>query len=122
METGYQRGRIQDDSMLYEHKKHDGSLPIVGVNTFTVPEQDVPEQPIELARSTEEEKQTQLRRLRDYQDRHALDCEAALHALRQTALGGGNVFAELMTTVRHASLGEITAALFEVGGSYRRSV
>jgi len=122
METGYQRGRIQDDSMLYEHKKHDGSLPIVGVNTFTAPEQDVPESPMELARSTEEEKQTQLSRLRDFQHRHAPDGEAALDALRQTALGGGNVFAELMTTVRHASLGEITATLFEVGGSYRRNV
>ncbi len=88
METGYQRGRIQDDSMLYEHKKHDGSLPIVGVNTFTVPDQAAAALPIELARSTEEEKQAQLRRLRDYQSRHALDSEAALHALRQTALGG----------------------------------
>ncbi len=122
METGYQRGRIQDDSMLYEHKKHDGSLPIVGVNTFTVLDQGVVELPVELARSTEKEKQAQLRRLRDYQNRHAPDSEAALHALRETALGGGNVFAELMTTVRHATLGEITATLFEVGGSYRRSV
>jgi methylmalonyl-CoA mutase len=77
---------------------------------------------MELARSTEEEKQTQLSRLRDFQHRHAPDGEAALDALRQTALGGGNVFAELMTTVRHASLGEITATLFEVGGSYRRNV
>ncbi len=122
METGYQRGRIQDDSMLYEHKKHDGTLPIVGVNTFVAPTQDGPHEPIELARSTEEEKQQQLTRLRDYQERHALDREAALDALRRTALGGGNVFDELMTTVRHATLGEITDALFDVGGSYRRSV
>ena len=122
METGYQRGRIQDDSMLYEHKKHDGSLPIVGVNTFTAPTQDGPHQPMELARSTEEEKQRQLTRLRDYQGRHALDRGMALDSLRQVALDGGNVFAELMSTVRHATLGEITATLFEVGGAYRRNV
>jgi len=122
METGYQRGRIQDDSMLYEHKKHDGSLPIVGVNTFTAPVQGGPQEPIELARSTEEEKQRQLTRLRDYQDRHALDRAMALDSLRQAALDGGNVFAELMSTVRHATLGEITATLFEVGGAYRRNV
>jgi isobutyryl-CoA mutase len=122
METGYQRGRIQDDSMLYEHKKHDGTLPIVGVNTFTAPSADGPLEPIELARSTDEEKQLQLSRLRDFHARHALDREMALDALRDTALAGGNVFAELMTTVRHASLGEITNALFEVGGSYRRNI
>jgi isobutyryl-CoA mutase len=121
METGYQRGRIQDDSMLYEHKKHDGSLPIVGVNTFTSPTGD-PIETVELARSTEEEKQRQLTRLRGFQDSHAHDREAALDALRQTALSGGNVFAELMTTVRHATLGEITATLFEVGGAYRRNI
>ncbi len=122
METGYQRGRIQDDSMLYEHMKHDGSLPIVGVNTFIAPDRDRPAEPIELARSTEEEKHRQLTRLRDFQTRHALDREAALDALRQTALDGGNVFAELMSTVRHATLGEITSTLFDVGGAYRRNV
>ena len=122
METGYQRGRIQDDSMLYEHKKHDGSLPIVGVNTFTSATEAGPTEPIELARSTEEEKQRQLARLRDYQGRHALDRQVALDSLHQTALEGGNVFAELMATVRHATLGEITATLFEVGGAYRRNV
>jgi isobutyryl-CoA mutase len=121
METGYQRGRIQDDSMLYEHKKHDGSLPIVGVNTFTSPTND-PVETVELARSTEEEKQRQLTRLRTFRDGHSLDRQAALDALRQTALTGGNVFAELMTTVRHATLGEITATLFEVGGAYRRNI
>ena len=121
METGYQRGRIQDDSMLYEHRKHDGTLPIVGVNTFTGPS-TAPLEPIELARSTEEEKQRQLTRLRDFQQRHALDREMALESLRTTALSGGNIFAELMTTVRHATLGEITNTLFDVGGSYRRNV
>jgi len=122
METGYQRGRIQDDSQLYEHRKHDGSLPIVGVNTFVAPGGEVPRDAIELARSTEEEKRTQLDRLRDFHERHALDRQAALDDLRRVALDGGNIFGELMTTVRHASLGEITGTLFEVGGSYRRNV
>jgi methylmalonyl-CoA mutase len=122
METGYQRGRIQDDSMLYEHRKHDGSLPIVGVNTFVAPGGGVHPPTLELARSTEEEKQRQLDRLRSFQERHTLDRQSALDRLRQVALEGGNIFAELMTTVRHASLGEITGALFEVGGSYRRNV
>jgi methylmalonyl-CoA mutase len=121
MELGYQRGRIQDDSMLYEQRKHDGSLPIVGVNTF-VAEVGAPTPPVELARSTEEEKAGQLRRLAAFQATHAADRPAALAALRQVALDGGNVFAELMETVRHATLGEITQTLFEVGGSYRRSV
>jgi len=122
METGYQRGRIQDDSMLYEHKKHDGSLPIVGVNTFTAPGSDGPPAVVELARSTEQEKQAQLARLRDFKERHTLDRDVALDELRRVALGGGNIFAELMSTVRHATLGEITETLFEVGGSYRRNV
>ncbi len=122
MEGGYQRGRIQDDSLHYERKKHDGSLPIVGVNTFLAPGGEPAPETIELARSTEEEKRAQLDRLTDFTRRHATDGEAALDALRQVALEGGNVFAELMTTVRHASLGEITGALFEVGGSYRRNV
>ena len=122
METGYQRGRIQDDSMLYEHKKHDGSLRIVGVNTFTSPVSSGSTELPELARSTDEEKQRQLTRLREFQSRHAPDREMALDSLRRTALSGGNVFAELMATVRHASLGEITATLFDVGGAYRRNV
>jgi len=121
METGYQRGCIQDDSMLYEHRKHDGSLPIVGVNTFIAPGGSSAEAPVELARSTEEEKQRQLARVRDFQARHAGDRGEALDSLRRTVVAGGNVFAELMGTVRHASLGQITEALFEVGGSYRRN-
>jgi methylmalonyl-CoA mutase len=122
METGYQRGRIQDDSMLYEHRKHDGTLPLVGVNTFIDPDAGPQTGPVELARSTEEEKQLQITRLRQFQQQHAEDRDAALNALCQVALAGGNVFGELMSTVRHASLGEITHALFEVGGSYRRNV
>jgi len=122
METGYQRGRIQDDSMLYEHRKHDGSLPIVGVNTFVAPGGEAPATAIELARSTEAEKVAQLTQVRDFHERHALDRGPALDNLRRVALEGGNLFAELMSTVQHASLGEITGALFEVGGSYRRNV
>ncbi len=122
METGYQRGKIQDDSMLYEHAKHDGSLPIVGVNTFLSPTNaDVPVK-VELARATEEEKEGQIRRLHDFQRRHAHESARALAQLRDTALSGGNVFATLMETVRSASLGEITKTLFEVGGVYRRNM
>jgi methylmalonyl-CoA mutase len=121
METGYQRGRIQDESLLYEHKKHDGSLPIIGVNTFRNPEpEDAP--PIVLQRSTEAEKQSQLARLRDFQTRHADVAPAALERLRAAALAGDNLFAVLMETVRVCSLGQICEALFEVGGRYRRSL
>jgi isobutyryl-CoA mutase len=122
METGYQRGRIQDESMLYEQRKHDGSLPIIGVNTFRNPDGESVPATMELARSDDDEKQDQIRRLREFQQRHADTCEPALEQLRQTALNGGNIFAELMHTVRHASLGQITNALFDVGGKYRRSV
>jgi methylmalonyl-CoA mutase len=122
METGYQRGRIQDDSMLYEQRKHDGTLPIIGVNTFVNPEGGDPPDHLELARSSEEEKQGQLRRLREFHARHSSERPAALAALQRTVLSSANVFEELMQTVRSASLGEISAALFEVGGSYRRAV
>ena len=116
METGYQRGRIQDDSMLYEQRKHDGTLPIVGVNTFVGPDGGDPPDHLELARSSDEEKRSQLERLRDFQARHGAARSAALVALQQAVLAGQNIFEELMETVRHASLGEISAALFEVGG------
>ena len=122
METGYQRGRIQDESMLYEHRKHDGSLPIVGVNTFLPPEGDPVVAPVELRRSDDAEKQEQLRRLRDFQARHAAERPAALDALRHSALSGGNTFEALMAAVRHCTLGEITHTLFDAGGKYRRNV
>src|SRR5437868_1514868 len=122
MELGYQRGRIQDESMLYEQRKHDGSLPIIGVNTFRNPTgADIPET-LELARATEDEKQSQLNRLRDFQTRTAGERPAMLERLRQTALEGGNVFEVLMDAVRCCSLGQITQTLFEVGGRYRRNV
>jgi methylmalonyl-CoA mutase len=122
METGYQRGRIQDESMLYEHRKHDGSLPIIGVNTFLPPGGGQPTGPIELRRSDDAEKQDQLRRRRDFQARHADGRPEALERLRRAALDGGNTFDALMHAVRHCTLGEITSTLFEVGGKYRRNV
>ncbi|TQE23020.1 methylmalonyl-CoA mutase [Streptomyces ipomoeae] len=123
METGYQRGRIQDESMLYEQRKHDGSLPIIGVNTFRSPHGDAAEPgAIELARATEEEKQAQLARVRDFQERHREEAHAALGALKDAATAGRNVFAVLMDAARVCSLQQITEAFFEVGGQYRRNV
>ncbi len=122
METGYQRGKIQEESMYYEHQKHDGSYPIIGVNTFRNPHSDATPKKIELARSSDEEKQSQLARLAEFHARHAKQAPAALAKLQQTVIEDGNVFAELMRTVRVCSLGQITKALFEVGGEYRRSM
>ena len=121
METGYQRGKIQDESLYYEHRKHDGSLPIIGVNTFLNPEGEEPQE-ITLARSTEEEKQSQLNRLAEFQQSHESQAAAALDVVRQTAIEDGNVFAALIDAAEHCSLGQLTDALFEVGGQYRRSM
>uniref|UniRef100_UPI00260D8481 fused isobutyryl-CoA mutase/GTPase IcmF n=1 Tax=Accumulibacter sp. TaxID=2053492 RepID=UPI00260D8481 len=121
METGYQRGKIQEESLYYEHKKHDGSFPIVGVNTFRNPQGDAQIE-IELARSTEEEKQSQINRLRDFQGRNAAVSGAMIERLKQTVIDNGNVFAVLVDAVRVCSLGQITGALYEVGGQYRRSM
>jgi methylmalonyl-CoA mutase len=123
METGYQRGRIQDESMLYEQRKHDGSLPLIGVNTFRNPHADTAEPGVvELARATEEEKQSQLERVRDFQARHHEEARTALDALKDAAVRGENVFAVLMDATRVCSLQQITEAFFEVGGQYRRNV
>jgi isobutyryl-CoA mutase len=122
METGYQRGRIQDDSLEYERRKHDGSLPLVGVNTFVAEQAHDPAKSLRLARGTEDERSRQLDRLVRFQQEHAPEKPAALAALQEVARAGGNVFAELMETVRHASLGEISDALFEIGGAYRRNM
>ena len=122
METGYQRGKIQEESMLYEHKKHDGSLPIIGVNTFRNPKGAEAPATIELARSTDDEKQSQLTRLEAFHQRHAKAAPAALAALQQAAIDNQNVFEKLMDAVRVCSLGQITTALFEVGGQYRRNM
>jgi methylmalonyl-CoA mutase len=122
METGYQRGRIQDESMLYEHRKHDGSLPIVGVNTFLAPESSAAQPTPELARGTEDEKQSQLRRLAEFHAEHRSEAAAALDRLRAAAHTGENLFAVLMDAARVCSLEQITEAFFEVGGQYRRNV
>ncbi len=124
METQYQRGKIQEESMFYEMKKHSGELPIVGVNTYLNPnppsEEDV--DGMELARATKEEKETQIRNLKAFQQGHGDKTEEALKRLKQSAVEGGNIFEELMETVRVASLGQITRALYEVGGQYRRNM
>ena len=121
METGYQRGKIQDESMLYERRKHEGTLPIVGVNTFRNPHPD--EHPlIPLSRGTEEEKKSQLNRVRDFQERHRDEAHAALAVLKEAARSGENVFAVLMDAARVCSLQQVTDAFFEVGGQYRRNV
>nr|WP_026341754.1 fused isobutyryl-CoA mutase/GTPase IcmF [Actinomadura atramentaria] len=122
METGYQRGRIQDESMLYERRKHDGSLPIIGVNTFLPAEDEKAERRVELARATEAEKRSQLDRVRAFQDAHREESAAALAALKDAARSGENVFAVLMDAARVCSLQQVTEAFFEVGGQYRRNV
>jgi methylmalonyl-CoA mutase len=122
MELGYQRGKIQEESLHYEHKKHDGSYPIIGVNTFRNPHGDAIPEKLELIRSTDEEKQNQLRRLRDFHERHQGENSPMLKRLQQTVIDNQNVFEVLMDAVRVCSLGQITHALFEVGGQYRRSM
>lgn len=122
MEVQYQRGKIQEESLFYEMKKHNGELPIIGVNTFVNPNPPEAEEEVQLTRATKEEKEQQIRNLRDFQKRHQEKTEAALERLKKTALSGGNVFCELMETVKYASLGQITNALYEVGGKYRRNM
>ncbi|MCY7317675.1 MAG: methylmalonyl-CoA mutase family protein, partial [Ramlibacter sp.] len=122
METGYQRGRIQDESMHYEMLKHTGELPIVGVNTFRNPHGDKVQDKLELARSTDAEKQGQLHRLQDFHRRHAQESPAMLKRLQQAVIDNRNVFEVLMDAVRVCSLGQITHSLFEVGGQYRRNM
>jgi methylmalonyl-CoA mutase len=123
MESGYQRGKIQDESMEYEARKHDGRLPIVGVNTFLPADRaGTPTQPPALMRATPAEQQSQLRRLADFHARHRDAAPAALARLQQVAVDGGNVFDELLRAVRVCSLGQITDAFFEVGGQFRRTL
>jgi isobutyryl-CoA mutase len=123
METGYQRGRIQDESMLYEQRKHDGSLPLIGVNTFLPSKENAEEAPtIELARATEDEKRSQVDRTREFQRDHAEQAPQALRRLREAVAAEENVFGVLMDAARVCTLGQITEAFFEVGGQYRRNV
>jgi methylmalonyl-CoA mutase len=122
MELGYQRGKIQEESLYYEHKKHDGSHPLIGVNTFRNPNGDPVPEKLELIRSSDEEKQSQLKRLDDFHQRHQAECGPMLDRLRQAVIDNANVFDVLMDAVRVCSLGQITHALFEVGGQYRRNM
>ncbi len=124
MESGYQRGKIQEESMYYELRKHSGDLPIVGVNTFQDPDANYDEimSCLELSRATTEQKDDQLRRLGAFKEAHGQKALDAVVKLQQTVLDGGNVFAELMETVKHCSLGTITQALYDVGGKYRRNM
>ncbi|MDD9301842.1 MAG: methylmalonyl-CoA mutase family protein [Desulfobacter sp.] len=124
METGYQRGKIQEESMYYEYLKHTGKHPIVGVNTFEDPDADYADMAnhLELARASDDQKDAQLERLAEFKAAHADDQDPAIEALKQTALNGGNMFEQLMETVKTCSLGTITQALYEVGGKYRRNM
>jgi methylmalonyl-CoA mutase len=124
METGYQRNKIQEESINYEKLKHSGELPIIGVNTFLDPDADIEQltECVELARATEEEKKSQLRRLAEFEKRSEKEMPEALDRLQKTALSGENMFAELMKAVRVCSLGQISQALYDVGGQYRRSM
>ena len=119
----YQRSKIQDESQYYESRKHDGSLPLIGVNTFLPPPGQ--EEKIEgraLMRSSDEEKRQQIDNLAAFHARHAAEAPAALARLQEVAIRRGNLFAELMQTVKVASLGQISQALYEVGGVYRRNM
>jgi methylmalonyl-CoA mutase len=123
MDTMYQRSKIQEESLYYESRKHDGSLPLVGVNTFLPKEgQEDEVHELELIRSSEAEKNDQIRNVRAFQATHAADSGKALDRLQAVARERGNIFAELMETVKSASLGQISAALYGVGGEYRRNM
>ena len=122
METGYQRGKIQEESLFYERQKHDGSYPIIGVNTFRNPDSAAAPATVELARSTDAEKQSQLKRLEQFHHRHAEESPLLLERLRRTVIEDGNTFDVLMDAVRGCSLGQITHTLYEVGGRYRRNM
>ena len=123
METMYQRGKIQEESMYYEKRKHDGSLPLIGVNTFlSDTDSNEAAKSVALIRSTDEEKDFQVAAVKSFQQRNAAHTTEALRNLQKVATSGGNVFAELMKAVKVCSLGQISRALYEVGGQYRRSM
>ncbi len=124
METGYQRSKIQEESLYYEALKHDGKIPIIGVNAFRDPDTAGEElsESVELARATEAEKQSQLKRLADFKNRNQKEAPDALKRLQHVAISGDNIFRELMETVKYCTLGQITQALFQVGGKYRRNM
>jgi methylmalonyl-CoA mutase len=122
MERMYQRNKIQEESLQYETLKHTGDLPIVGVNTFLNKKGSPTILPSEVIRSTSEEKQQQIENLLHFQKRNQDYCGTALIRLKKAAINNENLFAELMETVKHCTLGQITHALYEVGGQYRRNM
>jgi len=122
METGYQRGKIQEESIHYEHLKHTGEYPIIGVNCFRSAHGDKESSTVELARSTDAEKESQLKRLATFQEQHADEAQLILLRLQAAVMENANVFTVLMDAVRSCSIGQITNSLFEVGGQYRRSM
>ena len=122
MERMYQRNKIQEESLYYEHQKHTGELPLVGVNTFLNKNGSPTILPNEVIRSTTEEKEQQIQNLHAFRKRNAEKCEAALKRLKEAAINNENLFTELMETVKYCSLGQITHTLYEVGGQYRRNM
>ena len=128
LEVNYQRNRIQDESMLYEHKKHDGSLPIIGVNTFTDPDAEALTADnadafdMDVTRSDEEEKKMVIERNRDFQEKHSEAAEEGLQKLKDAARNGENLFTVMMEIVEHCTVGQVTNALFETGGKFRRNM
>jgi methylmalonyl-CoA mutase len=122
MERMYQRNKIQEESLLYEHQKHTGELPLIGVNSFLNKKGSPTIIPGEVIRSTTEEKEQQISNLQAFQQRNEKMATAKLEALKRVAINNGNLFAELMETVKYCSLGQITHALYEVGGQYRRNM
>ena len=128
LEVNYQRNRIQDESMLYEHKKHDGSLPIIGVNTFTDPDAEALTADnadafdMDVTRSDEEEKKMVIERNRDFQAKHSEAAEEGLQKLKDAARNGENLFSVMMEIVEHCTVGQVTNALFETGGKFRRNM
>jgi methylmalonyl-CoA mutase len=122
MERMYQRNKIQEESLFYEHQKHTGELPLVGVNTFLNKKGSPTIIPGEVIRSTTDEKELQIKNLEAFWNRNAEKSAEMLERLKSTAISNGNLFEELMETVRFCSLGQITHALYEVGGQYRRNM
>ena len=128
LEVNYQRNRIQDESMLYEHKKHDGSLPIIGVNTFTDPDAEALSADnadafdMDVTRSDETEKRMVIERNRAFQVEHSEEAEAGLKKLKEAARNGENLFSVMMEIVEHCTVGQVTQALFETGGKFRRNM
>ena len=122
MERMYQRNKIQEESLYYEHQKHSGELPLVGVNTFLNKKGSPTILPTEVIRSTSEEKVQQIKNLQAFWKRNEAKSEKELKELKEVAINNGNLFAQLMETVKYCSLGQITHALYEVGGQYRRNM